>query len=285
MMSASSADQTTVTAAMTAGLSELCIRHPSGTFALTPASLISLQTIGQHRKQLSGTGLDWGSGTGCLAIAAAKIPEVEKVIGLEISEDNLVIARENAVRNGVEAKVTFTLSDSYAPRDPHDKAMLQDLAGKVSFILANPPSSEGDDGFGYRRVVLRGARAYLRPEGVVFLSISYQYGRERILQLGRESGDFEYAGLLSSTDWVPFDLNRPDLLHCLHLYAEEERRGGLEYRFGQPEASPDGSLNARAALLHYQKTGQSPWSKWQTHLFVFRPGKPKREPGSSLLCL
>jgi SAM-dependent methyltransferase len=264
---ARNSDETLLTDAQTGGLGELCFGHPPGTFALTPASLISLQTIGQHRHLLSGLGLDWGSGTGCLAIAAARIAAVERVLGLEISSANVAIARENARRNGVEDRVAFVLADSYAPLSTQGRDTLEACAGKVSFLLANPPSSEGDDGFGFRRIVLEGAQRFLAPNGLVFLSVSYQYGPSRVEGLCREIPGFTYGGVLCSTDWVPFDLDRPDLLHCLHLYAAEERRGGLAYTFKHPESNRSEPITAQEALAHFERTGQSPLSKWQTHLF------------------
>jgi SAM-dependent methyltransferase len=290
-------EETRVSAEMTRGLCELSIRHPPGTFALTPASLISLQAIGQHQELLEGHGLDWGSGSGCLAIAAAKIPAVQSVTGLEIAEANVLVARDNAIRNSVGDKVAFLVSDSYSPiwrpSEPasdsalpantcgftgspkEERVILDRLAGKVGFILANPPSSEGDDGFGFRRIVLRGATRFLVPGGVVFLSVSFQYGISRVERLCQEAPGFMYEGVLSSTDWVPFDLRRPDLLHCLHLYAQEERRGGLSYSFRHPDESHQESISAQAALAHYQTTGKSPLTKWQTHLFAFQPFQPR----------
>src|SRR5207302_9510913 len=77
------------------------ILHPAGTFAPTPATLIAVEAIAENRALLSGTGLDWGSGVGCLAIAAARIETGSRVRGLEISCDTLVAAQPNAVRNGV----------------------------------------------------------------------------------------------------------------------------------------------------------------------------------------
>jgi SAM-dependent methyltransferase len=267
-------DQTIVPSEITADLGELRIRHPSGTFALTPASLIALEAIGKHKELLKGTGLDWGSGTGCLAIAAARIPAVQNIVGLEIAEANVAIARENALQNGVADKVIFLHSDSYTPFYPADRAILDSLRNKVHFILANPPSSEGDDGFGYRRLVLRGASNFLAPGGVVFLSVSYQYGTTRVKRLGQEVPGFAYRGVLASTDWVPFDLGRPDLLHCLRLYANEERRGGWAYTFQHPDGDGEQTMTAQEALAHFQKTGQSPLSKWQSHWFVFTADLP-----------
>src|SRR5262249_10495074 len=124
---------------------------------------------------------------------------------------------------------------------------------------------------GYRRIVLRGACDYLVTGGVVFLSISSQYGQARVERLCLDAPGFAYRGVLTSTEWVPFDLTRPDLLHCLYLYAEEERRGGFEYAFKNPDATCGERMNAHAGLACYERTGKSPLSRWQTHLFVFRP--------------
>lgn len=264
-----SSEETTVTSEMTCGLSELRFRHPPGTFALTPASLISLLAIGKHQQLLHGAGLDWGSGTGCLAIAAAKIPSVRSVVGLELSESDVAVARENAVKNGVDDKVAFVWSDSFSPIDSHDREALNGLTGKVNFLLSNPPHSEGDDGFGNRRKVLRGASNYLVPGGVIFLSLASPYSQVRVERLCQEVPGFAYRGLLASTDWMPFDLKCPDLLHRLQLFADEERRGGLKYIFRQPQTTE--RLDALTALADYEQTGRSPLSKWQTHLFVFKP--------------
>jgi hypothetical protein len=249
------------------GLEEIRIAHPPNTFAVTPASLIALQAIARNQQLLRGTGFDWGSGTGCLAIAAARILAVEKVIGLEIAEENVAAARRNAILNGVDGKTTFLLSDSYAPLAPGDRSLLNAFAGQTDFILANPPASDGDDGFGWRRRVLSGARGFVRAGGRVFLSVSSQYGRRRVAALCEEIPGFAYGGVLASTEWGPFDLRRADLLQCLRQYAIEEARGGLEYTFNEPGAKQDAKINARAALAHFDSTGESPLMKWQTHLF------------------
>ena len=265
----SDSDSITLSSNETGGLGEIQILHPPGTFALTPASLISLQAIGENQELLTGNGLDWGSGTGCLTIAAAKTAGVKAVLGLEVSEANVEVAPKNARQNGVEDKVAFILADSYSPLTSVGRGTLDALAGQVDFILANPPTSEGDDGFEYRRIVLDGARRFLVDGGLVFLSISYQYGLLRIEHLSGEVSGYAHGGVPATTDWVPFDLGRPDLLHCLELYALEERRGGLEYTFPNPRGSDHESINAQAALAHFRTTGQSPLTRWQTHLFRY----------------
>ncbi len=261
--------KTLLDAEETHGLGQIEILHPTGTFSLTPASMLALRSIGRHQDLLRGAGIDWGPGTGCLAIAAARIGEVERVVGLEILEANVGVARENVSRNGLEGKVEILLSDSYAPFDKADSAKLHCFEGKVDFIVANPDASEGDDGLGYRREVLRGGQRFLVKNGVVFLSVSSQYGLRRVQGLSREIPGFVYKGVLESTEWVPFDLDRAYLLRCLYSYAEEERKGGLEYVFQDPVVQDEKVMNARAALAHFEQTGQSPLSKWQVHLFRF----------------
>lgn len=260
-----------MSARFAAPFGDLDILHPPPTFAPTPASRIAVQAIADHAALLAGDGIDWGCGVGLLAIAAARIPAVTQVIGLDIDAANVTIAHQNAARNGVAAKTAFWTADSYEPLAPVGQAMVAALAGRGRFILANPPASEGDDGFGFRRRVLAEGAPFLAPGGVVFLNISAQYGQERIARLLIEAPGFVYGGVLSSSDWTPFDLQRPDLLRNLQDYAAEEARGGLPYCFGGPQ-TPEQALDARAALALFHSSGRSPLSRWQVHLFRRLPG-------------
>ena len=247
--------------------------HPPGTTPITPASMISVEAIAGHGHLLEGTGIDWGSGGGCLSIMAARTSGVTCVVGLEIDETNVSVARRNARLNGVEEKVKFMLSDSYAPFADPDRRSLDALKGCADFLVANPISSQDDDGFGYRRTVLRGAKEFLRDGGRVFLSISYQYGRRRIAGLERDVPGFYHEGILARSECVPFDLGRPDLLNCLKVYAREESRGGMGYEFCNPLRRAQ-AMNARDSLAFYERTGRSPLSQWQTHLFRYLPDRP-----------
>ncbi len=278
---------TTIEESNTNGLGKFVFQHPEGSFALTPASRIVLQAITQNQNLLFGKGIDWGCGTGCLAITAARIEAVTRIIGLDISEENIRAARQNIRANSVEGKVEVEPSDSYAPKTASGRRKLDAYKKQTQFILANPPASEGDDGFEYRRIVLREGRPYLKEGGVVLLGISYQYGKKRIETLAQQIKGYTYGGTLSSTGWVAFDLLRSDLFHCLETYVEEERRGGIEYQFQNPDVAGDSRMNAEEAFAWHQRTGKSPLSKWQTHLFIFEicagrtPGPPAG-PSASL---
>ena len=155
-------NETTLGDDATQGLGKIRLVHPPVTTPITPASMISIEAIGSHKHLLSGIGIDWGSGGGCLSIMAARTPGVDRVVGLEISVVNVSVARHNAKLNGVEEKVEFMRSDSYTPFADDDRRSLESLKGRADFLIANPDASEDDDGFGYRRTVLRGARKYLR---------------------------------------------------------------------------------------------------------------------------
>lgn len=241
--------------------------HPAGTFAITPASRISIRAVIACRERLSGTGIDWGSGVGGLSVAAARVPAVDRVVGLELSGDNVQAAFSNAERNGVHDKTHFCQSDSFIPESAEEQARVSSLRGQVRFVLANPPSSEGDDGFDFRRRILREAREFLVDGGLVLLSISSQYGSDRIDDLAGKIEGYAHRGVPASTDWVPFDLGRSDLLHCIELYAKTEHQGGYLYSFKSPLNGD--TLDARTAIEGYRGTGKSPLSKWQTHLFDY----------------
>jgi release factor glutamine methyltransferase len=72
--------------------------------------------------------LDIGTGSGCLAITLAlERPDVA-VIATDVSRDALAIARANAARHGVDARVEF-----------RETAFAGDLVDAVDLIVTNPP--------------------------------------------------------------------------------------------------------------------------------------------------
>lgn len=81
-------------------------------------------------KQGPPTALDFGTGSGCLAIAlAAKVPTAQ-VYGLELSPSALALAQQNAKRNGVEERIRFFEGNGFS-------AVPGDL--RFDLIVSNPP--------------------------------------------------------------------------------------------------------------------------------------------------
>lgn len=146
--------------------------------------------------------LDFGTGSGCLAIALARKVTAAKVVAVDISEAALAVARQNAARNEVDARITFLMGDGFDA-----------LSDGASFdlIVSNPPyipSAEiaelqpevrefdprsaldgGADGLEFYRRLATGAGAYLKPGGRL------------MLELGDGQGG-AVGGLLHAAGWV-----------------------------------------------------------------------------------
>lgn len=234
--------------------------------SITPATRLCLSTIDSHPDLIRGRGIDWGSGSGVLTVAAATESKVEFVLGLELDPAEVVTARINAELNGVADRTGFLVSDSYDPLPDQDASMLEALRGKTTFLIANPPTSVGGDGLGWRRRVLTGALEYLAPGAEVLLQVSRQYGAERTERLASDVGGFTYNGVLGSTGWVPFDQNRTDLRAALSWYVAEESRTGEKYSFRHPHQ--DRQIDAAEAQRLGTITGASPRTQWRMHRFT-----------------
>ena len=252
-----------ITIEETGGLGTVYLEVPVHRQSITAASRICLIGIGRNRSLLAGTGIDWGTGSGCLAIAAARIPAVDRVIGIEIDADDVAVANRNAERNGVPDRVKVVLGDLFEAVLPEDGPTLDALSGACDFLIANPPASTGDDGLGWRRAALHGATRFLRRGAPVLMQVSYQYGK-RIQRLAADEPGYTYEGVLETTDWVPFDLDREDLAGYLRDYVDDESAGGSPYTFRDDSGR---SLTAIQALARADETGRSPLSRWQMHLF------------------
>jgi len=76
------------------------------------------------------TCLDFGTGTGCIAIAVAAKSPAAKVTALDVSADALALAKENAARNNVAERIEFVQGDGFSA-----------LPASATFdlIVSNPP--------------------------------------------------------------------------------------------------------------------------------------------------
>jgi release factor glutamine methyltransferase len=142
--------------------------------------------VGQDARQRVPTelksALDFGTGTGCIAIAlAAKCPAA-KIVATDISPDALALARENAIRNKVADRIEFRQGEGLAA-----------LSAGMQFdlIVSNPPyipSAEiatlqpevrdfdpraaldgGADGLDFYRKLAAEAQPFLKPGGKIML--------------------------------------------------------------------------------------------------------------------
>jgi release factor glutamine methyltransferase len=134
--------------------------------------------------------LDFGTGTGCLAIAlATKCPNAS-ITALDISADALALARLNAAANQVAERIEFLQGDGLTAL-ANDKTVPASPQRAFDLIISNPPyipSAEiatlepevrdfdpraaldgGADGLSFFRTLARQARLFLKPDGRVML--------------------------------------------------------------------------------------------------------------------
>jgi len=151
------------------------------------------------------TCLDFGTGTGCIAIALAVKCPTAKIVATDVSADALALAMRNAVRNGVAERIEFLQGDGLAALQNVGQASCLSLSDekktgtggtpvlRFDLIISNPPyipSAEiatlepevrdfdprgaldgGADGLDYYRLLSSQAPAFLRPGGKVMLEL------------------------------------------------------------------------------------------------------------------
>lgn len=84
----------------------------------------------RSQPQNSRNVLDIGTGSGCIAVSIAALVSEVKVTAMDISEEALQIAKQNAALNEVAERVTF-LQDNIIEADPGN--------GPFNLIVSNPP--------------------------------------------------------------------------------------------------------------------------------------------------
>jgi len=151
------------------------------------------------------TALDFGTGTGCIAIAlAAKCPNA-KITALDVSAEALALAKQNAAQNQVAERIEFLHGDGFAafqsegrvPRVPNQNDgdevgdSQRSSLREFDLLISNPPyiaSAEietldpevkdfdprgaldgGADGLDFYRRLAAEAKPFLKPDGKIML--------------------------------------------------------------------------------------------------------------------
>ncbi len=144
--------------------------------------------------------LDLCTGNGSLAVLMALAYDHAQVLGADVSEEALAVARINVERHGLQERVRLVQADG-----------LQGLRGSFDLILCNPPYvnersmadlpaeyraeprlalAGGADGMDFIRPLLAGAAAALHPQGAL------------VLEVGNERDHFERAFVGVSGVWL-----------------------------------------------------------------------------------
>lgn len=128
---------------------------------------------------------DIGCGSGCIAVALAHILRDAELVAIDRSKAALAIARENALRHGVVARVEFLESDLLeAVADSDLDAVVsnppyipdEELAGLEPEVTEHEPRdalSGGADGLDVIRRLLPQVHQALKPDGILVLEIGH----------------------------------------------------------------------------------------------------------------
>jgi len=146
-----------------------------------PETAAIIESLSEHKESLSGKSiLDIGTGSGIIAIAAARMAPEAKITAIDKSETALKQASQNSIDLNIK-NVEFVLSDLFSA-----------LSGRTfDYILSNPPyipTSEiatlqkevsehepsmaldgGADGLDFYRAIFRDTGNYLNKNGMIYL--------------------------------------------------------------------------------------------------------------------
>lgn len=154
--------------------------------------LVELAIEHLHQEQMTTPRiLDLGTGSGAIALAIAKNLPGAKVIGIDLSEPALAIAKENAQLLGLDQQVSFSQGSWF---EALSKTTHRQNDGLFDLIVSNPPYiaagdhhlSEGDlrfepdtaltdfnDGLSAYRLISGSAKEYLNKNGLIALEHGY----------------------------------------------------------------------------------------------------------------
>lgn len=150
--------------------------------------------------------LDYGTGSGCIALSIAKEMPNAKIFAVDVSEDALALAKENAVALGLDSRIIFIntsvvdLADFLEPNvinaiisnPPYiPSAICDGLDAKVKDFEPRLALDGGPDGMDIARSIIEEAAMLLTGGGAIFLELSAEDNQPELLKPYMESLSFE----------------------------------------------------------------------------------------------
>ncbi|TCK92414.1 release factor glutamine methyltransferase [Natranaerovirga hydrolytica] len=133
--------------------------------------------------------LDLCTGSGCIAISLGYYTNINEIMAIDISQEALEVAKENAILNQVTG-IEFIKSDLFQELGTHQT---------VDMIVSNPPyipslvieelmcdvkdyepllALDGkDDGLYFYKKIIKEGKQFLKKEGYIFFEIGYNQGK------------------------------------------------------------------------------------------------------------
>jgi len=167
-----------------------------------------IDLVTSHKSEVTGLNiLDIGTGSGNIAISLAKFLKNCTVVAMDISQEAILVAKNNAILNKVEREVDFINQDFFNLRP----ATCNLRPFSFNLIVSNPPyiptgeidglqpeiSYEprlaldgGSDGLDFYRRIIRESGDYLEKGGFLIMEMGFnQY--PRIEEIFRDLGKFD----------------------------------------------------------------------------------------------
>lgn len=136
------------------------------------------------------TGVDIGTGSGCISVSLATFIEGLTMTAIDISEDALDVAKKNVKEHNLEERIKFLQSDVLEAYNKEEK---------VDLVVSNPPYiSEKDcrelmievigheprmaltdegDGLSFYKRITKDAKEILKPGGIIAYEIGYNQAK------------------------------------------------------------------------------------------------------------
>lgn len=180
------------------------IRLNESTLIPRPETEELVDLIIKENKDYSGSIIDFGTGSGCIAIALASNLPLSTITGTDISEEALTVARENAILNKVN--VSFVRDDIFNPSFlyPEDTGIIvsnppyvrssekKEMAGNVLDFEPHKALFVSDsDPLIYYRAILEIAEKFILPGGKLYFEINEALGQSMISLIS----SFGYSGI------------------------------------------------------------------------------------------
>lgn len=124
--------------------------------------------------------VDACTGSGCIAVAIARLRPRARVIATDLSNPSLDVARQNATRHAVGERITWLEGDLLGP------LVEQELEGRIDVIVSNPPYIAEADW-----AMLQPEVRLFEPQGALVAGPQGTELHERLLQ---ESGRYLSPG-------------------------------------------------------------------------------------------
>ncbi|MFO7890892.1 MAG: peptide chain release factor N(5)-glutamine methyltransferase [bacterium] len=160
-----------------------------------PETEVLVESVIEWSNKTEETGiLDVGCGSGAIAVSLAKYIENVRITAVDIRENILNIARQNAENNGVSKKIQFVCSDI------KKEDFIEQTGKSFDIVVANPPYISKDewetlaeevqyheprhslcdeaDGLVFYQLISKKALSLLPSGGALFFEVGYKQSSE-----------------------------------------------------------------------------------------------------------